>query len=210
MNQKEFRSCSGQEFRAVNNEQGEQIIEGHAAVFNRKTNVAGVFYEMIDSGAFDQSDLRDVPLMINHDFSKVPLARSRRNNGNSTLTLTVDDIGLAIRAKLDTENNVEARALYSAVERGDISGMSFAFTVDAEEWQDLNEEIPTRIIKSISKVYEVSACNFAQYEDTDIYARAAITLDSARKVLENARRQSADTDNEIEIYRLKNMIWGGI
>ena len=129
MKQTEFRSCNGKEFRTVDNEQGEKIIEGHAAVFNRQTNVGDWFYEVIDANAFDKTDLRDVPLIVNHDYSKIPLARSRRNNGNSTLTLAVDEVGLSIRAKLDVENNADAKALYSAVERGDLDGMSFAFNM---------------------------------------------------------------------------------
>ncbi len=214
MNQTEYRSCNGQEFRAIDNSENgkviERIIEGHAAVFNRQTNVCGFFYEVIDVGAFDKADLRDVPLMVNHDFSKIPLARSRRNNGNSTLTLTVDDVGLAIRAVLDTENNADARAVYSAVERGDLDGMSFAFVVDGEEWQNLDTDTPTRRIKSISKVFEVSACTFPQYESTDITARSKFAPDSAKKVLDNARAQFLDKNNELEILKLKNRILGAI
>lgn len=207
----EFRSCSGLEFRSVENEQGEKIIEGHAAVFNRQTNIGGFFNEVIDEGAFDKTDLRDVPLIVNHDFSKIPLARSRRNNGNSTLTLTIDDKGLAIRAKLDVESNADARALYSAVERGDLDGMSFAFSVDGEEWQDLRSDTPTRRIKSVEKVFEISACTFPAYEDTDLHTHRGVNaLDSAKKALENARAQSVETDNAIEILKIKNQILGGI
>ncbi len=67
-----------------------------------------MFYEVIDAGAFDNADLRDVPLLVNHDFNKIPLARSRRN-GNSSMTLQVDEIGLSIQAKLDVENNADAQ-----------------------------------------------------------------------------------------------------
>ncbi len=202
VNQTEFRSYGGQEFRAVDNVE-EKFIRGHAAIFNQRTKIGDWFWEVIDAGAFNGTDFHDVPLMVNHDFSKIPLARSRSDNGNSTLSLAVDEVGLAIEAKLDVENNVDARALYSAVDRGDLSGMSFAFVVDGEEWQDLESEMPTRRIKSISRVFEVSVCNFPAYE-TDIQARAANMLESAKKALENARRQSSS--NEIEIYKLKNKI----
>lgn len=210
MKEREYRYCAGQEFRALSNDAGEKVIEGHAAVFNCQTQIVDWFNEVIEKGAFDGCDMRDVPLMINHDFRRIPLARSRRNNGNSTLTLTIDDKGLAIRATLDTENNTEARALYSAVERGDVSGMSFSFTVEGEEWEDLGSEMPTRRIKKIGKIYEVSAVNFPQYKETDIYARAESTLESAKRALENARRRSVDTGNEIEIYKVRNQILGVI
>ena len=100
---------------------GEKFIEGHAAVFDVKTNIGGDFIEVIERGAFDGCDLSDVTLFVNHDASKIPLARTT----SGTLTLSVDDVGLAIRAKLDVENNPDAKTLYSAVERGDLSGMSF-------------------------------------------------------------------------------------
>ena len=176
----------------------------------RQFFVGGWFNEVIDTGAFQKADLRDVPLVINHDFTKIPLARSRRNNGNSTLTLSIDEIGLAIRAKLDVENNADARALYSAVERGDLDGMSFAFRVEDEEWQNLDTDMPTRRIKSISKVFEVSACTFPQYESTDLQARSNNAPDSAKKALDNARAQSLDKDNELEILKIKNRILGGL
>lgn len=205
----EYRSYNALEFRAVDNE-GKKIIEGHAAVFNRQTDIGGYFFEEIDKSAFDNADLRDVPLIVNHDFTKIPLARSRRNNGNSTLTLSIDDLGLAIKAKLDVDNNADARALYSAVDRGDLSGMSFAFKVDKEEWLNLDTDTPTRRITGISKVFEVSACTFPQYESTDLQARSNTALDSAKKALENARAQSLDKDNELEILKLKNRILGGL
>ena len=210
--QTEKRSYGLKEFRAVDSD-GEKIIEGHAAVFEQRTDIGGCFFEVIDRGAFeDENSLRDVALFVNHNFEQIPLARSRRNNGNSTMTLKVDDVGLAIRAKLDVENNLAAKALWSAVRRGDIQGMSFAFRVGDEEWQDMNSEMPTRRIKKISRVFEVSAVAFPAYEQTDISARAAAdTLESAKRALENARGKSSEDDRaQIEIFRLKNLILGGM
>ena len=210
--QTEKRSYGLKEFRAVDSD-GEKIIEGHAAVFEQRTDIGGCFFEVIDRGAFeDENSLRDVALFVNHNLEQIPLARSRRNNGNSTMTLKVDDVGLAIRAKLDVENNLDAKALWSAVKRGDIQGMSFAFRVGDEEWQDMNSEMPTRRIKKISRVFEVSAVAFPAYEQTDISARAAAdTLESAKRALENARGKSSEDDRaQIEIFRLKNLILGGM
>jgi len=216
----EWRGCQGQEFRALEGEQGEKIIEGHPAVYNQKVKIGDWFYEIIERGAFDGADMTDVPLLVNHDMRQIPVARSRRNNGNSTMQLSLDNKGLAIRATLDTENNADARQLHSAVSRGDVDGMSFAFRVDKEEWEDLESDMPTRHIKAISKVFEVSAVIWPAYTDTDISARAgANVLESAKKALENARsnaslekeaRQSVETENEIELYKMKNRNLGGI
>lgn len=209
MKQTEKRCYDGQEFRALASD-NEKYIEGHAAVFEQKTNIGGYFYEVIERGAFDNTEFKDVALFVNHNWESIPLARSRRNNGNSTMTLKVDDVGLAIRAKLDVEKNPAAETLYSAIERGDLNGMSFCFSVDNEEWQDLKSDMPTRRIKKIGRVFEVSACNYPAYEQTDIHARAKTALESAKKALDNARAQSLDNDSELELYKLKNRILGGI
>ena len=116
------------EVRAEKEESGD-IITGRPIVYDSKTDL-GFFDEIIERGALKDTDLTDVRFLVNHDISRIPLARSRRNNENSTMRLLVDDEGMSIRVKLDTENNSEARALYSAVQRGDISGMSFMFGID--------------------------------------------------------------------------------
>ena len=102
----------------------------------------------------------------------------------------VPNVGMAIRVDLDTENNADARALYSAVERGDISGMSFMFTVDSDSWEDLESDHPTRHIRKIDKVFEVSAVTFPAYEATSITARGlSEALESARTSLESAKAE---------------------
>lgn len=194
------------EIRAEETEQG-NIITGRPIVYNSRTDL-GWFDEIIEGGALDFTDLTDVRFLVNHDVSKIPLARSRRNNGNSTMQLTVDARGMEIRVVLDTENNAEARSLYSAVQRGDISGMSFMFSIKDEEWDNLDSEHPTRRIKAISTVVEVSAVTFPAYDATEINARSKEALDSARSALEKARQQEAtqvDTreKNTLELEKAK-------
>lgn len=176
------------EVRAEETEQG-NIITGRPIVYNSRTDL-GFFDEIIEGGALNSTDLTDVRFLVNHDTSKIPLARSRRNNGNSTMQLSVDEFGMGIRVTLDTENNAEARALYSAVQRGDITGMSFMFGVSDEEWENLESDHPTRHIRAISTVVEVSAVTFPAYESTEINARSKEALDSARSAVDTARQQS--------------------
>lgn len=180
------------EVRAEETESG-RIITGRPIVYNSITNI-GDFDEVIERGALDNADLTDVRFLTNHDLSKIPLARSRRNNGNSTMQLSVDYDGMSIRVDLDTENNAEASALYSAVQRGDITGMSFMFSVTDERWEDLDSEHPTRHILAIGTVIEVSAVTFPAYDSTSISARSLEALESARAALENARAATVDTD----------------
>ena len=192
---------------------GGSIITGRPIVYNSCTDL-GYFDEVIERGALDSTDLTDVRFLVNHDVSKIPLARSRRNNGNSTMHLTVDGDGMQIRVTLDTENNAEARALYSAVQRGDISGMSFMFGVRGEEWDNLDSDHPTRRITDISTVVEVSAVTFPAYDATEINARSKAALDSARQAVDTAKQQrakSVDTDSStLELLKAKTRILGGM
>ncbi|MEH7157468.1 HK97 family phage prohead protease [Neobacillus drentensis] len=180
-------------------------IEGHAAVFDQKTNIGGWFYEVIERGAFDGTDFDDVLFSVNHDLRKIPLARSRRNNINSTLQLSIDEKGLLIKANLDTENNNEAKSLYSSVKRGDMDGMSFIFWVKDEKWEDLDSDMPTRRIQKIKKVIEVSGVTFPAYSGTDINARDKQALENAKLALENARSSELDNSEseQLELEKLK-------
>lgn len=192
------------EVRADQDDKNGTFITGRPIVFESKTDL-GYCDEIIHRGALDNTDLTDVRFLVNHDILKIPLARSRKNTENSTMQLTVDRDGMGIRVNLDTENNAEARALYSAVKRGDISGMSFMFGIRDEEWTDLDTDHPTRHIRDISTVVEVSAVTFPAYEDTEISTRGREALENARKAVETARQQrgSVDTDRDLELLKAK-------
>lgn len=192
------------EFRTEEN-QGNVII-GRPIVYDKATNL-GYFEEVIERGALDETDLKDVLFFVNHDINKIPLARSRNNNKNSTMQLKVDNEGLEIKAILDVENNSDAKNLYSAISRGDITGMSFMFNVEEEEWKNLDSELPLRIIKKISIVREVSAVCFPAYEATSINARDKVALDNAKMTLESVRaslESDKNKSNDIALQKQKN------
>ncbi len=191
------------ELRADNNEKNGDFITGRPIVYNSMTDL-GYFNEIIEAGALDKANLKDVRFLVNHDTSMIPLARSRNNNENSTMQMSVDKDGMAIRVNLDTENNSEARNLYSAIKRGDITGMSFMFTIDKEEWEELESDHPTRRIRSIGQVLEVSAVTFPAYESTEISARDKEALDSAKLALEGAKRSLESEKNTLELLKAKN------
>ncbi len=189
-----------QEIRAVEPTDDEPgaIIEGLAIPYGVRTNIGGWFEEIIMRGALDGADLKDVPFFIHHQGRTIPLARSRNNNANSTMQLTVTDRGLEFKAKLDIDNNVEAKALYSAIKRQDIAGMSFSFRVKEEKWLNLDKDLPVREIYKFDRIYEISALWSPQYEETNIIARAE-ALDSADKAaLESARATLDSEKNEQE------------
>ena len=188
-------------------------LTGTPIVFNQVTDL-GWIREVIEPGALDDTDLKDVRFLVGHDTSGIPLARSRNNNASSTMQLSVNENGMDIRVDLDIENNPRAKELYSAVKRGDISGMSFMFTVDKDAWEDLESDQPLRRITAISRVFEVSAVTFPAYEGTSLEAAsedsalesARASLESARKQLEEERAAQAETERRTALLeRLENL-----
>lgn len=191
------------EVRAEQNEEHGHFLTGQPIVYNERTDL-GWYDEIIDDGALAETDLRDVRFLINHNTDMIPLARSRNNNANSTMQLEViDGRGMTIRVDLDTENNAEAKSLYSAVEREDISGMSFMFIVDQDSWENLDSEHPTRHIRSFAKIFEVSAVTFPAYEATSISARGLSgALDSAKESLESAKAAAREVERRKQKIRI--------
>lgn len=201
------------EVRTAQNEQGESIITGRPVVYGQMISVGALFKEVIERGALDETDLRDIPFILNHDMVRLPYARSRNNNANSTMHFTRTDDGLDLDwIKLDTERNSEAKALYSAVDRRDIDGMSFCFTVKEDRWEGLDTDMPTRHITKIGKIYEVSAVTWAAYSDTTIdVARSALELESAKATLENAKKRAGispdgEEKRQLELLKLKTKV----
>lgn len=177
--------------QAEESEENGKYITGRPIVYDTVTDL-GEFREVIEKGALDETNLKDVPFFVNHNIDMIPLARSRNNNANSTMQLSVDEEGLKIRANLDTENNQDARALYSATERKDIDGMSFMFDIQGDSWEDLDTDKPLRRVKSIRKVWEVSAVVFPAYDETSLNVDTrskADVLDNARATLESVKAE---------------------
>ena len=205
MSSKEIRAFEF-EVRAEQDEERGSVLTGRPIVYNQRTDL-GWYDEIIADGALDGADLRDVRFLVNHNTDMIPLARSRNNNANSTMQLSViSGEGMDIRVDLDTEANSEAKSLYSAVGRGDISGMSFMFVVDADSWEDIDTDHPTRTITSIKRVMEVSAVTFPAYEQTYIQARGlSEALESARTSLESerAKKRAADEERARKLKLLK-------
>lgn len=148
------------EVRALENEN--MIIEGYAVVFESPATHYG-YTEIVDRNAFNECNMQDVCMKYNHEDNFLILARTR----NQSLQLTVDDKGLKIIANLiDTTQNKD---IYKMVQAGLLDKMSFAFTVDKEEY---DYETDTRRILSIDKLYDVSVVDVPFYENTEVFARS--------------------------------------
>lgn len=190
------------EVRAEENDEHGHFLTGRPIVFNQRTDL-GWYDEIIEQGALDYTDLKDVRFLVNHNVDMIPLARSRNNTENSTMQLVPDSDGMGIRVDLDTENNADAKSLYSAVGRGDITGMSFMFTVDKDSWDDIDSEHPTRHVRSIKRVLEVSAVTFPAYSQTSIQTRGlSDALDSAKESLESEKNRLAEIERRKRKIRL--------
>lgn len=191
------------EVRAEENEEHGHFLVGQPIVYDERTDM-GWYDEIIDDGALTDTDLKDVRFLVNHNTDMIPLARSRNNNANSTMQMEVVPMrGMNIRVDLDTENNADARSLWSAVGRGDITGMSFMFTVDKDSWEEIDTEHPTRHIRSISKVFEVSAVTFPAYAATSIQQRGlSDALDSAKESLESAKAIAKEIERKRKKIKL--------
>ena len=189
MNNREVRFAPI-ELRTEQEDERVAYIEGYPIVFNQETDM-GEWREVIDPATVsDDKMLRDVALMVGHDFGSIPLAHSRRNNGSGTMQLTAADEGVFMRAALDVEGNPKAKEAYSAVKRGDLSGMSFAFTVNEERWENLDTDKPLRRITGFGRIFEVSLVAFPAYPGTSVQAASeGDALESVRASLESAREQ---------------------
>lgn len=141
-------------------------LVGTPIVYDTPTKIcdlAGEYIEIIQRGALDGADISDVRLFYNHDLNRVPLARTPR-----TMQLELTPAGLEMKAVLP--GTAEARAVYEAVKRRDLSGMSFAFTV-SDGGSHYDAQTNTRTITRIAKVLECSVVPFPAYPTTSVEAR---------------------------------------
>lgn len=154
---KEIRKLDMQ-FRAEETEDNKMEIKGYAAVFNSPETYG--YTEVIADTAFDDADMSDVVLRYNHNDSFMVLARTR----NKSLDLNVDEKGLYMDARLQ-EDITEHRNIFNAIKSGLIDKQSFAFVVEAD---DYDYDTDTRTITKIGKVYDVSVVDQPFYNATDV------------------------------------------
>jgi len=131
-------------------------LYGYAALFDSPSEPMP-FIEYVKRGAFSKTlnDGADVRLLIDHEG--VPLARTK----SGTMRLMEDERGLAVEADLDPMNPDAARVI-SAMKRGDLSQMSFAFRTIKDSWSD---DRSTRELREV-QLYDVSVVTFPAYEET--------------------------------------------
>ncbi|MCF7930511.1 MAG: HK97 family phage prohead protease [Acholeplasmataceae bacterium] len=169
----------------LHEEEDKMILEGYALVFHNETLIGDEeygFIEEIDSRALSDTKMKDVPMKYNHMDSFLIIARTK----NQSLSLTVDNIGLKVRAELlDTNTNQD---IYKMVRSGLLDKMSFAFTVDEQVW-NREGRIPKRTITKIERLYDVSVVDTPAYDATSIYARSLESMELELKAMELAEQE---------------------
>lgn len=177
------------------NSDNEMILEGYAATFEEPTILYKIgeteYKEVIERGAFDETDMKDCCLKYNHSDNVPLLARTK----GGSLELSVDNRGLFFRAKL--LNTQSAKDVYTLVRSGALDKCSFAFTIKEDTYDRASN---TRHIKKIEKLYDVAIVDIPAYDSTSV---------SARSFFES--QVESERQNELEKTKLKiKLSLGGI
>lgn len=183
--------------QSITSKNGGKTVGGYAAVFNSRTEIGDggwKFIEVISPGAFSESVGGDVFALYSHEWERV-IGRTK----NGTLRLKEDDKGLAVEIDLPDTN--DGRDLATLVERGDITGMSFGFTVTKQEWDETGP-VPVRTILAVD-LYEVSAVALPAYEDTSIAMRSFNAAKREKNHNSAMRRIQRKADAEARFRGLK-------
>lgn len=142
-------------------------LDGHAAVWDTETIIAGLYRERIARGAFTASVKEDVIVaLFNHDWN-TPLGKNR----SGTLRVSEDSIGL--RYVVDVPDTSWGRDLLVSVRRRDVSQSSFGFQILRDEWlkPTSRDALPIRTILE-ARVFDVSPVVAPAYPTTSVSARS--------------------------------------
>jgi HK97 family phage prohead protease len=156
------------ELRAVKKDKEPARIVGYAARYNQLSDVLGNFREQIAPGFFDGIEGDDVRALFNHDPNYV-LGRST----NGTLKLSTDENGLAV--DITPPDAQWARDLMVSIERGDVSQMSFAFTIaeNGDKWEKVEGNWIRTLVRK-GRVFDVSPVTYPAYPQTSAAVRSKL------------------------------------
>lgn len=206
LNDKQLRRLAdGREYRNMTVEvraaedDSKMIVEGYATTFNQPYTLYESKYfriiEQVAPTAFAECDMSDVIMQYDHE------GRVFARNKNGTLELSVDSIGLKVRADLGGTDI--GRQLYQEIKGGYTDKMSFSFKVEEDQKvytteHDKDFETCTRTITKISKLYDVSAVSIPANDMTSISARRY-----ADGVIEYIQAERLERANKAKKIKLK-------
>lgn len=212
MGHREYRTLLDSEVIIENRENEPSAIVGYAARIYRQSEPGTQFQlapgvvERIMPGAFDKSLSRgdDVAALFNHNPDKV-LGRTK----SGTVVLSADSNGLKYRITPNESSSV-TKEVISYIARGDITGSSFAFTIDKEEWRSEGKGDNRVDVREISNLtlYDVSPVTYPAYEATSVGLRAAGGEDWKQSHVAFREREAAALEAERETLRARAVVAG--
>lgn len=204
-----FRSLHMEIRKAEKTEDDTYIVEGYATTFDdpyilyewedfgEKVRIL----EQVDKEAFKECDLSDVIMQYDHQ------GRVYARTGNGTLELIQDNHGLLVRANLGGTS--EGKKLYEEIKGGYTNKMSFGFTIkDEERLEKKADDGATEIlytIKSIGKLYDVSAVSLPANDGTEISARTRFDAEVEKRKAEAEKQKEATQKQDEERAKEKEL-----
>ena len=197
---REYRNMVLEVRKIEDDENEEKVVRGYASTFDEPYTLYEDDYwrfnEVVDSKAFENTDMSDVIMQYNHEgrvFARI---------SNNTLKVEPDERGLLIEANLG--GTELGRQLFEEIEGGYTNQMSFGFTVDGEDYLDTKVEdgkaLTVRTIKSVRKLYDVSAVSIPANDGTSISVRSLVDGEIERL---QAERLEAE---KLELRRRKLLV----
>lgn len=170
-----------------------RTIEGYALLFDTPSDGL-CFDEIIERGALDGViEKSDVLAVLNHNVDRGVLARSR--NGEGSLTLIVDEVGLLYR--FEAPNTALGDELLENLRRGEVCESSFCFTVESDSWDFEQNGRDKRTIHKIAELFDVSPVYSGAYSATTVYTRSR---DEQRAAADEKAREELARRSLTEYY----------
>lgn len=203
-NDREYRDFT----LAIEQREDEKVVKGYATTFDEPYTLYEdedyIIREVIDSKAFEETDMSDVIMQYNHEgrvFARI---------SNGTLKLATDERGLEIEANLG--GTEIGRNLYEEIEGGYTNKMSMGFKVDrsADVWtkEEANgKTMEIRRIQRILKLYDVSAVSIPANDSTSISVRTLV--DGEIEKLKAERLEAEEMELARARAELRARILGG-
>ena len=173
------------------------LVEGYASTFEpyKLMEIDGLDYnERIDEHAFDETDMTDVVYRIDHE-GKV-FARSSAG----TITLDIDDHGL--HQVTDLSKTKAGREHFEEIKAGLYPQMSFAFTVEADHY---DEETRTRVVDKVAKIYDISSVAFPANDTTELHIRDYFNGVIEAEKIAKAERQKAEEERRSDLAKREEL-----
>jgi len=146
-------------------------LVGYAAVFDKRSRDLGGFTESVHPGAFTRSlgNSENVMALYDHDGKSV-LGRV----GAGTLKLEEDERGL--RFEIDLPPTTVGKDLAALVERNDVAGASFAFTVPkgGDKWRTEDRSVHRELLEV--NLHEITITGNPAYPDTSVAKRHSLFI----------------------------------